>query len=436
MMTAGITSEKIRISLARVLASDEFASSAQLSRFLRYIVENGLLNGSDTSAAGGELLPRGADLLKESVVGTAVFNRGPSYDPKADPIVRVEARRLRARLEAYYRNGGSSDPVRISLPKGAYAPAFEFIETAPSEPPPAIAPAPDPAPSPDAPPSAVAPAWDRRVTFALVAATFVVGALAAGLYWSESLVSRFWTSLLGGERPVLLIPADSGLVMLQNLARQQISLQDYISGDYRTRLAAQSAFDSDMVLNLSGRRYTSIADLEFAASLAHRPEAARQMPRIRYARDVRPEDLRAGSVILLGARHSNPWVGLFETEATFRIEDDERTSSLSVVNLKPQAGEQREITLSPEEIHREIYAIVTWHRKREGPGYALVVAGMSLAGTEAAVNFVLDDARLLPWLQKARSGGHIREFDILLRGRNLGGSAPSADVIAFHPKDP
>jgi hypothetical protein len=417
-MTAEFTSEQIRTSLERVLASDEFVTSAQLSRFLRYIVENGL--------PGVASLSGGADLLKESVVGVAVFKRGPSYDPKTDPIVRVEARRLRSRLQAYYQNGGSSDPVRISLPKGAYAPAFEVIETAAAE-----------MPADTSPRPSARGARRRRLTLAIVAgiAAVVVG-VAADMYWSESLVSRFWTSLLGGERPVLLIPADSGLVMLQNLTRVEISLQDYIAGDYRTRLAALSAFDPAMVSNLSNRRYTSIADLEFAAGLARRPEAARQAPRIRYARDVRPEELKSGSVILLGARHSNPWVGLFESDATFRIEDDERTSSLSVINLSPQAGEQREITRSPEEIRREIYAIVTYHRRREGPGFALVVAGMSLAGTEAAVNFVLDDARLSPWLEKARSGGRSGEFDVLLHGRNLGGSSLSADVIAFHPKNP
>jgi hypothetical protein len=416
-MTAEITSEQIRTNLERVLASDEFATSAQLSRFLRYIVENGL-----PGVAG---LPGGADLLKESVVGVAVFKRGPSYDPKTDPIVRVEARRLRSRLQAYYENGGSSDPVRISLPKGAYAPAFELIETAPAE-------------MPATPPQAGATGARRRplASAIIVGIAAIVAGVAAYMYWSESHISRFWTSLLGGEHPVLMIPADSGLVMLQNLARREISLQDYIAGDYRTRLAALSAFDPGMVSNLSNRRYTSIADLEFAAGLARRPEAARQAPRIRYARDVRPEELKSGSVILLGARHSNPWVGLFESDATFRIEDDERTSSLSVINLSPRDGEQREITRSSEEIRREVYAIVTYHKKREGSGFALVVAGMSLAGTEAAVNFVLDDARLLPWLEKARSGGRIGEFDILLHGRNLGGSALSADVIAFHPKKP
>src|SRR5215467_8489983 len=89
--------------LERVLASSEFAASAQLSRFLRHVVENGL--------AGD------AQFLKETAIGVTVFNRRSGYDPKIDPIVRVEARRLRARLESYYNTGGKDDPVQISLPK-------------------------------------------------------------------------------------------------------------------------------------------------------------------------------------------------------------------------------------------------------------------------------------------------------------------------------
>lgn len=398
-MTAESTSEQIRGALEKVLTSGEFVSSVQLSRFLRYIVE--------TNLAGRE------GQLKESVIGVAVFNRGASYDPKTDPIVRVEARRLRARLEAYYQNGGGADAVRISLPKGGYCPSFEFVRP---EPLPAAAP-------------------KRRRWWGLASGLAALAVAGVGLNWSfDSPVSRFWASLLEGDRPVLLIPADSGLVMLQNLARQPVSLADYISGEYRMRLAAQSEFDAAMVQNISGRRYTSIADLEFAAGLERRPGSARHRPRILYARDVRLADLNGSNVILLGARHSNPWVGLFEGEATFRIDDDERTSALSMVNLRPGPGEPRQVTLSPEELRREIYGIVTYHRNREGSGFALVVAGVSLTGTEAAADFVLDDSRLRPWLRKAESGGRLREFDILLRGRNLGGSAPSAEVVAFHLK--
>src|SRR5579871_3392643 len=98
--------------LDNVLASEEFSSSQQLSLFLRHIVEN-TAHGTDTS-------------LKESAIGVAVFNRRAAYDPKLDPIVRVEARRLRLRLDDYYRRTGWVDPVRICLPKGGYVPVFEM----------------------------------------------------------------------------------------------------------------------------------------------------------------------------------------------------------------------------------------------------------------------------------------------------------------------
>ena len=51
-----------------------------------------------------------------------VFDRKPDYDPRVDPIVRVEARRLRAKLKAYYEGDGSADAVLIEFPSGSYAP--------------------------------------------------------------------------------------------------------------------------------------------------------------------------------------------------------------------------------------------------------------------------------------------------------------------------
>jgi serine/threonine-protein kinase len=59
-------------------------------------------------------------------VGVEVFDRGPAYDPRIDPIVRVEARRLRAKLKAYYASAGRDDQLRIEFPKGSYSPVFRF----------------------------------------------------------------------------------------------------------------------------------------------------------------------------------------------------------------------------------------------------------------------------------------------------------------------
>src|SRR5215813_2661498 len=100
--------EVVRRQLERVLKSSLFTRSGQLSRLLRYLVERHL-EGRD-----GE--------LKESIIAVEVFGRDPEYNPKFDPIVRTEARRLRARLVEYYGYEGQADMVRIALPKGGYVP--------------------------------------------------------------------------------------------------------------------------------------------------------------------------------------------------------------------------------------------------------------------------------------------------------------------------
>ena len=392
----GCSEAEILACLERIVASEGFAGSAQLIRFLRYVVE---------SCLRGE-----AGHLKESSIGVEVFNRGGGYDPKTDPIVRVEARRLRARLTAYYEMAGVAEKVRISLPKGGYAAAFERSE----------AKAPEPKPRNDQ------RGWQLR----LVAAATGIALLAlAPLYHrataEERLVSLFWQSLLEGERPVLIVPADSGLVMYQDLTHQAVSLSEYVSGEYRTRAGGEIA-------SLATRRYTSMADLSFAMRLAGKPEAVKRGIRTRYARDLRMEDLKNGSVILLGARHSNPWVELFEKDATLRLTHDEISRVFRLQNLAPRKGEVSEIRVSPEELRREIYGIVTYHRNREGSGHTLVVAGTSVAGTEAAANLLLDPGRLSPCLKKAASDGSLRGFDMLVHDRNLAGSEPQAEVVAFH----
>src|SRR5215467_13832878 len=115
----GLADDEIRLQLDRILASQALAGSDQLKRLLRITVERTINNQSD--------------LLKEYNLGLEVFHRPPDYDPKVDPIVRVQARRLRAKLDEYYAAEGSGDLLVIRLPKGAYIPAFEYRRAHTSE---------------------------------------------------------------------------------------------------------------------------------------------------------------------------------------------------------------------------------------------------------------------------------------------------------------
>ncbi|MBP2449038.1 hypothetical protein [Rhizobium leguminosarum] len=109
-------SASIRAQLDRMLASPEFLAPERGRRFLQYIVE--------------ETLDGHGDQLKASTIAQAVFGRDASFDAQNDPVVRIEAGRIRRAIERYYLVSGGSDPIRITIPKGGYAPHFSSGEDA------------------------------------------------------------------------------------------------------------------------------------------------------------------------------------------------------------------------------------------------------------------------------------------------------------------
>ena len=106
-----ISPQAVERQLDKMVASNILARSKQLCRFLRFVVE--------------ETLHGNAETLKESRIGTIVFRRGELFNPGIDPIVRVQARRLRSKVEEYYETEGQQDPLVIRLRAGSYSPAFE-----------------------------------------------------------------------------------------------------------------------------------------------------------------------------------------------------------------------------------------------------------------------------------------------------------------------
>jgi Tol biopolymer transport system component len=104
------SSEEVLNQLHRILTGPQFRQSDRLKRFLTFAIEKTL---------EGDL-----DRLKESVIGVEVFDRAPGYDPKTDAIVRVEAHRLRQKLQQYYEADGAQDPIRFVIPKGRYGVQF------------------------------------------------------------------------------------------------------------------------------------------------------------------------------------------------------------------------------------------------------------------------------------------------------------------------
>lgn len=118
----------VRRQVERIVTSAAFQQSQRRCRFLEYVIE--------------ETLAGRADRLKAYALGREVFDRAESFDPNLDPIVRVEAGRVRDKLREYYDGDGRNDPIRIDLPKGSYVPQIEVRHLEAGELPPNAAPSP------------------------------------------------------------------------------------------------------------------------------------------------------------------------------------------------------------------------------------------------------------------------------------------------------
>ena len=112
-MASAPSAEQVKAELARVLGSAVFAQAGRSTEFLRFVVE--------------ETLAGRADRLKGYTIAIEVFGKPPEFDAQTDPLVRVEAGRLRRRLIEYYHGEGRDDSVRIALPKNGYAPTFTSL---------------------------------------------------------------------------------------------------------------------------------------------------------------------------------------------------------------------------------------------------------------------------------------------------------------------
>jgi TolB-like protein len=165
--------EEVRAALDLVLAWPALARSPQLGQFLRYIVDR-TLDGEPQA-------------IKAYAIAVDVLGRPADFDPQVDPIVRVQARRLRSMLDSYYEGPGADDPVRIVLPIGRYVPEFAYAPAAV----PVVEAAPDAVEETPPPLSPPGPKRDRRRALGLLLALVVaVGAGVGGIALFDGLGAR------------------------------------------------------------------------------------------------------------------------------------------------------------------------------------------------------------------------------------------------------
>jgi hypothetical protein len=410
----------------RIVVSATFIKSPRLCSILLFVCELSLLGRDDE--------------ISELNIGATVFGRAHNYDPSIDGIVRSHASRLRHRLEQYFNEEGAAETLRLSIPKGGYVPLFEQKRlTWPTEA--AELASPLTSATLDGPASSEAQ-LNRRLLWLLSVALVVACAcifylLAASRSHTENAQDAmashpFWRHFFSASRPTLVVCSDTGLTILDNLTGHNISLADYLNGDYRAHITPLPGISTETAQILTAHRYTSIVDTEIVSKLYRLAGESAKGLQVRYSRDLRPNDLKRSAVILLGTQEGTPWIELFQDRLNFHVQHNHQWGSFSVTNRSPRNGEfARYDCVSSDPAHK-VYGLVAFLPDLTDFGPVLILEGTSMAGTESAADFVFDDARFLPFLHKVqRPNGSLPYFELLIQSSNMNGNASNSEVVGY-----
>ena len=413
----------------RIVASRSFAKSALLSRFLLYVCEREITGKTDE--------------ISEHQIGVHVFGRRPGYHPGEDNIVRNYARQLRQRLDQYFLEEGRAEELRLSIPRGKYVPVYclnhfqerpllvvaeretdngGVLET--------LAPA---------APAAV-PLQPARRRWFVVGCGVLLLLACLGIAWgvahrassySEDPSHPLWAQLFDKSHQTLIVPSDDGIVMIQNLTGHLIPLSEYINRDYLS-LKSPYKVDEQNMRDLDAQRYTNVTDLNAVMRFSHLREADTGQLTVRFARELHMEDLKDANVILLGSSFSNPWAELFEKNLNFGFNYQPHPNASLIVNRHPQVGELAVYKNDATGPSHRTYAVIALVPNLNATGSVLLAEGLTMAGTQAAVDTLFNPAMMRPLLEQFSNGdGSLNPFEILIETRSFGSDSPQATVVAI-----
>ena len=427
----------------RIAASGTLGRSRLLADFLIFIVDRHIRDRVDE--------------ITEQQIGVLVFGRAEGYDSNEDNIVRSYARNLRKRLDEYFATEGKDESLLLEIPRGGYSPSFS-VRKLDSSPQTGNLFGPEPGSSllldeststaREVPSSVSAdsvswkdrPAHRASWTILLLGIGFVLGlgcsfvlprpalrhAVASP---SVALSHKLWMQLFSSNHDTFIVPSDDGLIIMQSLIERPVPLTSYVNGTYRTNLKRGDVLGVAEILKLGKRRYTSVVDLDLVSRLSQLDDVVPERTIVRYARDLRLDDLRTGSAILIGSSEANPWIELFQPKLNFQFTINPGNEKPSgIVNLHPKAGENAIYSTSTV---NHTYGLIAYLPNLSSSGHVLIVAGLNTAGTEAAAKFLLTPSLMMEPLKRARAHqGDFQQFELLVGADNVASNASSPQLVA------
>jgi hypothetical protein len=378
--------------LERILQSRTMQGSENLKSFLNFVVNKSLADSGDQ--------------LKEYTIATEVFGRSNDFSPRHDSVVRVQASRLRLKLQEYYTTEGKADRVLIELPKGHYIPFFSEITRAASPNRESVAISEGPFEHPT-PPRVRDHPRKRRSAIALGASAAVLFIVVIALgAWNLSLrqqigqqsaqdgITKFghvWEPFLRAEDPTLLVLSNPAVYRFTNPKDPETVLKDSVTlTPSQIKRLEEILGDKFMIRNspgrliISGDQFTGIGE---AIGLYRVTDLFRSAGRgllLKQSRTVSAEDLKNHNVIHLGSVWVNEWSGKLPIKEDFAY-----TRNATIANLNPVPGEEREYASKFDSSGRliEDYALITVKPNISDRNTVMILAGIYSEGTEAAAEY-------------------------------------------------
>jgi hypothetical protein len=374
----------------RICESRHLCESRGIQALLRFVVEH---------TAEGDL-----HALKEYNIGREVFHRRADYDPRLDPIVRVQASALRKRLEAYYAAEGSTSRIRIALPRGGYT-----AEVRPNEPLPVAAESEPPVPVPLSPPEppALHPMAEpdargrARVSWWLVVAGIALTTLAGwSLFRTSSqatthnakqvVSSEIWGHFLNPGKKSLLV---FGVPQFFNVDGGYVRDPSVNSPGEIGKSKMFQRWGPNPEHHLRPTYiYTGVGEVKGAVELSRWFWTHGADTGLRTSNEFTVQELEENDVILVSSSRFKTWLDREALPADFVFA--ETSPARSVENRSPRPGEPRLLRSEQVADARTSYAIISlWPGKSPGR-WLLSIRGADTQSTQAAVAFMTSEKHL------------------------------------------
>ena len=172
------------------------------------------------------------------------------------------------------------------------------------------------------------------------------------------------------------------------LIGHNVPLSEYAGGRYRQDIQCNTPCDQRMVQTVESLRYTSMSDLEFAVKVTHIPEAIPDRTEIRYARDLELKDFKELNLVLAGSQEADPWMAVVSPQMTFVVHDDPSVGPALRGKQAAQGKQKGAYPYDPHDPQHRGLATISFLPNLSGSGNLLIVQGFTLAGTQAAAEFV------------------------------------------------